>query len=83
MTNPTTQTRLISHAEAPISIEKTIDLISTRIRQEGDKPYATVAYQLTLLQNLSQFEFGRFLLQHQGVNGYWTHYMLTHPWHPN
>ncbi|MFI4957477.1 MAG: SAM-dependent methyltransferase, partial [Gammaproteobacteria bacterium] len=44
---------------------------------------ATVAYQLTLLQNLSQFEFGRFLLQHQGVNGYWTHYMLTHPWHPN
>src|SRR5690606_29849497 len=21
-----------------------------------------------------------FLLQNQGLNGYWTHYILTHPW---
>ena len=79
----TGQTRLISHAETPPSIEETLDVISRRICQEGEKPHVTVAYQLELLHELSQFDFGRFLLQNQGVNGYWTHYMLTHPWNPN
>ena len=83
MTKTTGQTRLISHLELPLSIEETLDMISRRIRQEGEKPHVTVAYQLELLNELSQFDFGRFLLQNQGVNGYWTHYMLTHPWSPD
>ena len=33
-----------------------------------------------MLEQLSQFGFGRFLLQNRGINGYWTHYLLTHPW---
>lgn len=72
---------IISHATAPLSIEDTLDMISARIRQAGDKPHVTVERQLALLQELSDFEFGRFLLQNQGVNGFWTHYMLTHPWY--
>ncbi|MFI4956713.1 MAG: SAM-dependent methyltransferase [Gammaproteobacteria bacterium] len=82
MTSTTEQTRLISHAQAPLSIEETLDVISKRIRQEGEKPHVTVRSQLALLHELSEFDFGRFLLQNQGVNGYWTHYMLTHPWYP-
>lgn len=39
-----------------------------------------VKYQLELLEQLSQFDFGRYLLQNQGINGYWSHYMLTYPW---
>ncbi len=74
------QNRLISHAILPETIEKRIEKISVRIRQQGDKPYATVKQQLDLLEQLKAFDFGRYLLQNQGINGYWTHYMLTHPW---
>jgi SAM-dependent methyltransferase len=74
------QEGLLSHSFASESLDASKAKIAARIQQEGDKPYATVAYQLTLLDELAQFEFGRFLLLHQGLNGFWTHYMLTHPW---
>ncbi len=74
------QEQLISHAIATQSIDIAIQDITARIKQQGDKPYVTVSYQLELLEQLSQFDFGRFLLLNRGINGYWTHYMLTHPW---
>ncbi|OAI47219.1 hypothetical protein AYO45_05930 [Gammaproteobacteria bacterium SCGC AG-212-F23] len=72
--------RLISHNISPSSIQTILEKTATRIKQQGDKPYVTVKRQLELLEQLSQFDFGCFLLQNQGINGYWTHYMLTHPW---
>lgn len=33
--------------------------------------------ELELLENLNKFEFGRFLLQNRGLNGYWTSYMIS------
>lgn len=33
---------------------------------------------LKLLDELSQFELGRFLLKNQGLNGYWTSYIISH-----
>lgn len=33
---------------------------------------------LKLLDELSQFELGRFLLKNQGLNGYWTSYIILH-----
>lgn len=74
------QEQLISHSIATQSIDTAIQNSTRRIKEQGDKPYATVSYQLQLLEQLSQFEFGRFLLLNQGINGFWTHYMLTHPW---
>ena len=71
--------RLISHAIAPDAFEATFARIHDRLKKQGDKPYATLAYQLELLEQMSQFDFGRFLLQNSGVNGYWTHYMVMHP----
>lgn len=73
------QQHLISHASAEETLTITLDKIAARIKQEGDKPYTTVSEQLALLNQLAEFDFGRFLLQNQGINGYWTHYMLTHP----
>lgn len=73
------QKRLISHVISPESLENTIQKITQRIKQGGDKPYVTVTQQLKLLSQLNEFDFGRYLLQNQGINGYWTHYMLTHP----
>lgn len=80
MSDPMEQKRLISHVISPESLENTIQKITQRIEQQGDKPHATVAQQLKLLAQLNEFDFGRYLLQNQGINGYWTHYMLTHPW---
>ncbi|RUR12938.1 cyclopropane-fatty-acyl-phospholipid synthase family protein [Legionella sp. km772] len=73
--------KLISHAVAPEALETRIKKIIERIKHEGDKPYCTVKQQLELLEQLQRFDFGRYLLQNQGINGYWTHYMLTYPWY--
>ncbi len=70
---------LISHEISQEPVEVLINKIATRIKQQGDKPYITVSAQLELLHQLSQFEFGIFLIRNRGINGYWTHYMLTHP----
>lgn len=71
--------KLISHSEAETTIENCVKKIEARLRQEGDKPYASLDYQLELLHQLRQSNFGCFLLQNGGVNGYWTDYMLMHP----
>jgi ubiquinone/menaquinone biosynthesis C-methylase UbiE len=75
-----TEERLLSHATDTSDMDVNVANIVKRIKQQGDKPDATVTRQLEVLEQLQQFEFGRFLLQNQGINGYWTHYMLTHPW---
>lgn len=74
------QQNLLSHTVSTKNIDIAIQEISSRIKQQGDKTYATVQTQLEILKQLSQFEFGRFLILNRGINGYWTHYMLTQPW---
>ncbi len=71
---------LLSHSLATEELEVVVRKIAAEIKQRGDKPYATIDMQLDLLQQLSQFELGKFLLLNQGINGYWTHYILTYPW---
>jgi len=71
---------LISHFQSHENIEATISQISKRIKSDGDKLHVSVNDQLELLIQMSQFALGRFLLQNQGLNGYWTHYILTYPW---
>lgn len=34
--------------------------------------------ELEMLKQLSKFELGRFLLLNQGLNGYWTSYLILH-----
>ncbi|MDR3476479.1 MAG: class I SAM-dependent methyltransferase [Gammaproteobacteria bacterium] len=70
---------LISHGTNE-SFDSIMQKTALRIKQEGDKPYISVQGELELLEQLAEFDFGRFLLTHRGINGYWTHYMLTHPW---
>lgn len=71
---------LLSHSNQTRDLESTVARIRHRIHTLGDKPYATVQRQLDLLDALCQFDFGKFLILNRGINGYWTHYMLTHPW---
>jgi len=73
------QERLISHACHSKSIDEIVQAITEKINQNKNS-YYTPEYQLEVLQQLQGFDFGLYLMQNQGINGYWTHYMLTHPW---
>jgi SAM-dependent methyltransferase len=68
----------ISHTERN-TLPEAIESIANKIKQRGDLAYISVASQLELLQALSQFELGRFLLQRGGLNGYFTNYIIKHP----
>ncbi|HVY53222.1 MAG TPA: class I SAM-dependent methyltransferase [Gammaproteobacteria bacterium] len=74
--------RLISHNISTADLNQIVKEKAEKIKSAGDKPYASVDQQLELLHELTQFDFGRFLLCNKGINGYWTHYMLTYPWQP-
>lgn len=80
MSNPTCeQNRLLSHNTSSEDMATTVQKIAERIKAEGDKPHVTVQRQLTLLNELAEFDLGRYLLQNKGLNGYWIHYLLMHP----
>jgi SAM-dependent methyltransferase len=68
----------LSHAERN-TLPGAIESIASKIQKRGDLPYISVARQLELLQTLSEFELGRFLLQRGGLDGYWTSYVIKHP----
>ena len=71
--------RILSHNSDPNELEEVLESIRKRIQQAGDKQYVSVARQLQILDELAAFEFGRFMIQNRGWNGYWTHYVLTFP----
>ena len=71
---------VISHQTESIdSFDVIVEKIAQRITNIGDLPYVTVLRQLKLLEDLTLFPFGRFLIENRGINGYWTHYMVMHP----
>lgn len=80
MSHSIKKSRLISHSTSPVEMSELLQTKIKEITQQGDKPYVSVQQQIELLHQLAEFDFGRFLLQNKGINGYWTHYMLTYPW---
>lgn len=79
MTTQATPARCLSHHEKPLPLQQAVEALRDRIRQEGDQPQAPVAEQLALVDQLTQFALGRYLLTHGGFNGYWTRYAVLHP----
>lgn len=50
--------------------------IEERLRRESNKLTLPLQTEIGLLEELTSFELGRFLLQNKGLNGYWTHYII-------
>src|SRR5258708_33093516 len=76
----TSHNRLISHGADSRNVwEDLLQAIKARLREAGDLPGATVDQQISLLEELSTFELGRFLLENRGLNAYWTHQVVTYP----
>lgn len=58
---------------------ETLEQIKQRIIDQGDRPEITTDELLKIVDGVNSFPLGRFLLFHKGLNGFWTHYMVTHP----
>ncbi len=70
----------LSHEKTASSLDESMSLIREKVMKRGDLPHASVGRQLELLEQLAQFDLGRFLIQHQGgLNGFWTHYVIERP----
>jgi SAM-dependent methyltransferase len=79
LTQTSSHDRLISHGVDPRhDREDLLQRIKSRLHREGDLPGASVDQQIGLLEALSAFELGRFLLENRGLNAYWTHQLVTY-----
>ncbi|MBB5460142.1 cyclopropane-fatty-acyl-phospholipid synthase family protein [Paraburkholderia sp. Cpub6] len=71
--------RLISHnVQADFATQRVVEAVKARLRRDENVPVATLEHQLALVDQLSRFEFGRFLLVNRGLDAYWTHRLVTH-----
>lgn len=71
-------TNLISHNVENKALKTTIKEIKQKIYKSGDLPGATVTKQIEIVDELSRFPLGAFVLQNRGTDGYWTDYMIQH-----
>lgn len=71
--------QVISHKSHPQTFEENYESIKDRILQKEDQNEASIKEQLTLLNELSKFPLGQFMIQNRGLNGFWTTYFLRHP----
>ncbi|HEX7685789.1 MAG TPA: class I SAM-dependent methyltransferase [Trinickia sp.] len=78
MTGPTSTTVISHGADSDLAWETRLDAIRGRLRQGGDAPGASVERQLALLDELTGFELGRFLLVNRGLDAQWTHRVVTY-----
>lgn len=69
----------LSHEQRASSFEAAKQALIDNVKKRGDLLYVSVEEQLQYIEQASQFEFGRFLIQRAGLNGYWTHYVYSHP----
>lgn len=69
----------LSHEQRELSFEAAKQTTTDKIQSRGDLPYVSVEKQLELLDQLSQFDLGKFLIERTGLTGFWTHYIVSHP----
>lgn len=66
---------LVTHQPRADSLAEVVDETRRRLRVQGDTRWGPVAEKLHLLDQLTEFEFGRHLLQHRSLSGTWTHFL--------
>lgn len=69
----------LSHQKQDLTLEDRVQTLKQRSIERGDLPEISVDQQLAWIDELQSFPLGRFLLMHRGLNGYWTDYILLHP----
>ncbi len=69
-----------THSKLAYSTETKMlaDEIKARLRNSNSL-ILPLERNLELVDQLTEFELGRFLLHNRGLNGYWTSYIFQHP----
>ncbi|QSH41869.1 class I SAM-dependent methyltransferase [Lentisphaerota bacterium ZTH] len=76
----TNSKNIISHGDIDQDFSQAVDMLKRNILDNNDTTFASVDEQLQILEDLTKFEAGRFLIKNNGgFNGFWTHYMLQFP----
>lgn len=65
----------LSHSQR----NEALKVITHKVVTRGDLPDITVEKQLEIINQLTEFGLGRFLIERGGLNGYWTDYIIKHP----
>ena len=72
--------RFLSHSGSELeTIEQTAKKARERINSHKKASAETKQYLCSLLDQLLEFPFGRFMLQNRGMDGFWSDYMIHHP----
>ena len=69
---------LISHNFENEALKTTVEQIKQKIYLSGNKLGITVSEQIEIVEALTRFPLGAFVLQNRGTDGYWTDYMIQH-----
>ena len=75
MANNLMKSQLHTHSLEAVKIEKRLAEITERLIIVGDTALGPLSEKLSYIKELSEFEFGRFLILNGGLNGRWTHYI--------
>lgn len=68
-----------SHKNDIKNLDSIVEQTKVKISALGNKKHTTIEEQLFILEELTKFELGRFLITAKGLNGYWTDYILNYP----
>lgn len=67
---------LITHNTYNSDFRLVYEAIRQRLIAGGDSPYASLDEKLDILEQMTQVDLGRFVLEHRGLNGYWSDYII-------
>ena len=70
---------ILTHETNEVNLDDIVEDTKNRLIQMGDKDGVTVQERLSLLKQLTEFKFGRYLLINRGLTGYWTRYINLYP----
>lgn len=71
--------QVLTHKFYADSLDTYITELQEKIKNRGDLPHATVQDQLEVLDQLTEFPLGQFLIKNRGLNGYWIDYIINEP----
>lgn len=68
-----------SHELQALDFQRAFQELKEKILMGTDSERSSVGQRLNYLEQLSQFDLGRYLIVNKGMNGFWTHCVCTFP----
>lgn len=73
---------ILSHIPISEDLQKSYTIIRATLTRDFSNYPDILKKKLDILDQLSEFPLGKFLIQYQGLNGYWTKYIIENKKQP-